>query len=171
MKTNVIYLNQEYSVNPDKQAVHCRLTYAINLDMIPGIDVLVSSPEFDDYMEYLTNKYDGVSTFYENNITVTHYDGSSTTHETNHGFLVFESTGLCKCAPQDNFDADLGKKIASTRAQEMAFKDTKVFYEDLANMVMGMFGDLFSLIENCENSAKKCKKHSHDLTGHTPVEY
>lgn len=167
MKTNVIYLNQEYNVNPGKQAVHCRLTFGINLDLIPGINLLENSEMFNDYINDLTDKNVGCADFVNEAVENT----QGTIFYTERGWLIFETEGLCKCAPQDNFDAELGKKIASTRAQEEAFKTANLLFIDIHNIVVDEFAGFDVLFTGTADAIKKCKKHAHDLTGHTPVDY
>jgi len=167
MKTNVIYLDQDYNVNPDKQAVHCRLTFGINLDLIPGINLLEGSEAFNEYINDLTNDRDGVCEFIQEPVENT----QGTIFYTERGWLVFETQGLCKCAPQDNFDAELGKKISSTRAQEEAFKVANMLFGDIYDIVNNEFADFDVLFAGTMDAIKKCKKHAHDLTGHTPVDY
>ena len=167
MKTNVVYLNQEFNVNPEKQAVHCRLIYGINLDSIPGIQLLDNSDIFKDYIDDLSNPYNGICEYYDEAVE----DRTGTIFYTDRGWLIFETEGISKCAPNDNFNAELGKKVASTRAQENAFKDANMFYEDIKTIVNAEFNGLDTVIRGTLNAINKCKKHVCDLTGHTPIIY
>jgi len=157
MKTNVVYLEQDYNVNPNKKSVFCMLTYGIDLAKVPGIEMLVNTLEFDDLMESLTNKYTGIA----------YFDGDAS----DYGMLVLNTSGQSKCAPTDEFNEDLGRKLANTRAQENAFREAKEIYDLFLMIIEDKIEGLYNLYGGCCESIDKCKQHTHDLTGHTPVQY
>lgn len=154
MKANVVYLKQEFNVNPEKQSVWCGLTYGIDLSKIPGINMLIENDEFDTLMNDLTDEKTGICVF----------DGE----KSNYGMLIFKTSGLAKCSGGDNFDADLGKKIASTRAQENSFKEAAAFYDAVLVIIEKTFEGLYGLFDGCIHASKNCKQHVYDLTGYTP---
>jgi hypothetical protein len=79
-------------------------------------------------------------------------------------YAVLEVTGLAYCNPSDNFDLELGKKIALTRAQSGAFDDAQMFWNK-AEEVMLEAANRFSVIsENCNDSINKCINHIKELS-------
>ena len=62
---------------------------------------------------------------------------------------------------------ELGKKIASTRAQKEAFRKTNDFYIDLKQIITWEFEDLDVLIKGSKDAIQNCKKHVYDLSGYT----
>jgi len=155
MKANVVYLNQVFNVNPDKQSVWCGLTYGIDLSKIPGISTLINNKEFEDLLTDLTNEYTGIAD----------YEFSD---EDGFGMIVFNTSGLAKCSGEDNFDAELGKKIASTRAQENSFKEAAKFYDQVLAIIENTFDGIYGFYDGCIHASKNCKQHVYDLTGYTP---
>lgn len=154
MKTNVVYLNQDYYVNPKKKSVCCKLIFGIDLEKIPGINMLVQNQEFNDFIDELTNSKDGVA----------YYDSDASSY----GMLVFETIGLAKCDPKDNFDESLGKKISSTRAQQDAFESARIIYDNILAIVEDTFDNLYGLLDGSIKASKKCKNHVYDLTNYKP---
>ena len=45
-KTGVRYLNVQYNVNPGKRVVACHLTFGLNLNRLPHIEMLKDNDEF-----------------------------------------------------------------------------------------------------------------------------
>lgn len=155
MKANVVYLNQVFNINPDKQSVWCGLTYGIDLSKIPGISTLINNKEFENLLTDLTNEYTGIAD----------YEFSD---EDGFGMIIFNTSGLAKCSKEDNFDADLGKKISSTRAQENAFKEAAKFYDQVLIIIENTFDGIYGFYEGCIIASQKCKQHVYDLTDYTP---
>lgn len=155
-KTNLTYVKKSYGVNPKQKFVKCVLDYEINLDKIPGIQTLACMPEFEDFINTLV--YDAKVPCYD-----TDMDGFPSAH----GVLVFRSEGIAQCSPADEFDAELGKKLALTRAQRQAFGDASAFYDALTEIIHNEFDGLYGLMFGCMNSRHNCAVHEHELTGHT----
>lgn len=154
-KTNLTYVKKSYGVNPEKKFVKCALDFEINLDKIPGIQTLAVIPGFEDFINTLV---------YAGNIPC--YDTDTEGFPSDYGVLVFTTEAVAYCAPGDDFDAELGKKLALTRAQKQAFITARDFYSELFKFVDDEFCGLMGLVYGSELSADKCKKHEHELTGH-----
>lgn len=159
-KTNLTYVKKSYGVNPEKKFVKCVLDYEINLDKIPGIQTLAVVPGFEDFINELVYRYD-----------VPCYDTDVEGFTSEYGVLMFTTKAVANCAPGDEFDVELGKKLALTRAQKQAFQTARDFYASLFKLVDDEFSGLMGLIYGAELSADKCKAHEHEITGHTPVDY
>ena len=50
-KTGVRYLNVQYNVNPGKRVVACHLTFGLNLNRLPYIEMLKNNEEFINLIE------------------------------------------------------------------------------------------------------------------------
>jgi hypothetical protein len=149
LKTGVSYLNVKYNCNENKRVVACHLKWGINLNRVPFIEMLNGSVRFDEFLNNYFNLEE-----WENQET-----GDIDL------YAVSELTGFADCDPRDNFDIELGKKIALTRAQEGAFEQAQVFWNK-AEEVMLEAANRFSVIsENCDDSHKKCKDHTKELIG------
>lgn len=159
-KTNLTYVKKSYGVNPEKKFVKCALDFEINLDKIPGIQTLAVVPGFEDFINELVYAY-----------KIPCYDTDADGFPSEYGVLVFTTEAVANCAPGDEFDAELGKKLALTRSQKQAFQTARDLYASLFKFVDDEFSGLMGLIYGSELSADKCKKHEHELTGHTMVEY
>lgn len=146
MKTNVTYLKHFYTVNKDKKTVHCKLQFGINMNKLPGIDWLNKNDEFVDFINELINI--GVAKLvYDKNIT----------------YLAIDAEGIAHCAPEDEFDESLGKKIASTRAQRRSFVIAQNLYDNLYKFFMDYANSYKEIFEKSHTSAKKCTEHLNDL--------
>lgn len=151
MKTNVTYLNKAYNINPDKGVVFCMLDFMIDLNKIPGIEMLVHNDDFVQYMNKITDEYKGFATFeYLNCLD-------------DFGRIYIRTTGIAKCSPNDNFDEELGKKIALTRTQKKAFQIAKDFYWNIFSILMKDVNNIVRLGVNCDSSAYICKAHEYKL--------
>ena len=146
MKTNVTYLKHVYTVNENKKTVHCQLQFGINMNKLPGIDWLDKNQNFVDFINELIN-CGFAKLVYDKNIT----------------YLAINAEGIAHCAPEDNFDIDLGKKIASTRAQQNSFKIAKNLYNNFYEFFMEYAMSYKKMFENSHVSSKKCVKHLNDL--------
>lgn len=156
-KTNVTYVRKAYGVNPDKRFVKCVLDYEINLDKIPCIQFLAQMPEFEDFINTLV---------YKNGVH--QYDCDNEGWPSEYGVLSFTTEGVANCADSDDFDEDLGKKLALTRAQKQAFQSAERFYWTLTDMFANVIDESYNLCNGCRHSAVNCKMHEYELTGHTP---
>ena len=146
LKTGVSYLDVKYNWNENKRIVACHLKYGINLDRVPFINMLSGSAQFKEFL----NNFNIEKWFNDDNGEVGVY-------------AVSEITGLAYCEPSDNFDIDLGKKIALTRAQQGAFEEATYFW-DKCEYIMLEAANRFSVIsENCVDSYMKCKDHVNEL--------
>lgn len=159
-KTNLTYVKKSYGVNPKKKFVKCVLDYEINLDKIPGIQTLAQMPEFENFINNLVYVYN-----------IPCYDTDVEGFHSDCGVLVFTTEAVAQCAPGDEFNEDLGRKLALTRAQKQAFQTARGFYSELFSLVDNEFAGLVDLIYGSDMSADKCKVHEHELTGHTMVDY
>jgi hypothetical protein len=142
-KTGVRYLNVQYNVNPGKRVVACHLTFGLNLNRIPHIEMLEGNEEFNKLIfnefrveDWCVNDYDE----YEPHV-------------------VTEVVAFADCAPEDEFDAELGKKIALTRAQAGAFDTAAYIYERIQNIFIKAANDIDIRLENSIESIDKCNKH------------
>ena len=150
MKTNVNYLHKDFYINPDKRKVFCKLTYSIDLDNIPGINMFINNPEFIKYLDDITDPYTGIAKFDDSTV--------------NCGTLIFNTTGIASCSTEDEFDVSIGKQLALTRAQRSAFNITKNIYSDLFAILMHAVYRIDNLINATEVSANNCKNHEYELT-------
>jgi hypothetical protein len=148
LKTGVCYLDVNYNVNTNKRAVACNLTFGINLNRIPFNDMLLGSVRFKEFLD---------NNFYIEDWLLGDNNEEGT-------YAVANIVGLSYCHPEDEFDAELGKKIALTRAQEGAFEQAQVFWNK-AEEVMLEAANRFSVIsENCDDSRIKCIEHTNELS-------
>ena len=151
MKTNVTYLNKAYNINPDKGTVFCMLDFMIDLNKIPGIKMLVHNDNFVLFMNKITDEYKGFATFeYRDCLD-------------DFGRILVRTTDIAKCSPNDNFDEELGKKIALTRTQKKAFQIAKDFYWNIFSILMKDVDNIVRLGVNCDSSAYICKAHEYKL--------
>lgn len=157
MKTNLTYVKKRFGVNPNKKFVKCVLDFEINLDKVPGIELLAEMPEFTNLINTLV---------YCKGVNLVDID--SMCNESEYGTLVFTTEALAKCAPNDEFDQDLGEKLAMTRAQKQAFRVAESFYSDVQNVVINKFDGLWDLLYGSLFAAENCKAHEYELTGYTP---
>lgn len=146
LKTGVGYLDVKYNWNENKRVVACHLKWGINLDRIPFIDMLNGSARFNEFLQ----KYHLQEWFNEDNADINTY-------------AVSEVTGFAYCDPSDNFDIDLGKKIALTRAQEGAFEDAQVFWNKCEEFMLEAANRFSVISENCNDSFNKCAEHVNEL--------
>lgn len=143
MKTNVEYVQKDYFVNESKDTVVCNLLFQIDLDKIRSLVSLVNDQRIKDFI----NQFDPVVCFKHQNI----------------GSLFFEVTGRADKNPTDNFDEDLGKKIALTRAQSQAFEIANLFYRDLNRKFMEVISDINYLVQGSHTSIVNCNTHVREL--------
>lgn len=142
-KTGVRYLNVQYNVNPGKRVVACHLTFGLNLNRLPYIEMLKDNEEFINLVEH---------EFRVEEWTI------------NDDFLyephvVTEVVAFADCAPEDEFDEVLGKKIALTRAQSGAFDTAAYIYERIQDIFLKAANEIDIRLENTIESIDKCNKH------------
>lgn len=142
-KTGVRYLNVQYNVNPGKRVVACHLTFGLNLNRIPAIVLLKDSDEFNRmiFNEFRVEDW----TVNDNGVYEPH--------------VVTEVVAFADCAPEDEFNEELGKKIALTRAQSAAFDTAAYMYEKMQDILIKAANDIDVRIENCVDSIQKCNEH------------
>lgn len=150
-KTNVKYVHKSFRVNKEERVVTCTLDYEVNLDKVPGFRYLVDIDGVGDFLNRLIYQY-GVKHISDDSV---------------YGSLRFRVQDIAFCSDEDEFDVDLGKKLALTRAQKLAFRNTKYFYRDLMNIVISLFGGLDVLGTNCEFCEYDCHNHEFELTNST----
>ena len=146
-KTNVNYLKKSFGVNPNEKTVTCTLDFTINLDNIPGIDVLCHMDEFNDFINSLV---------YCNGVKLNDWS--------NYGVLQFRVKDIAFCSTEDVFDELLGKHLSLTRAQKLAFRTAKYFYNEISNIFNKYRERLNIFTFNSFESEEKCHNHEFELT-------
>jgi hypothetical protein len=146
-KTNVKYVNKTYGVNEKEKTVTCTLDYVIDLDKIPGINLLCEFYEFNDFIN-----------------TLIYCDGVKYIDQTGYGALQFRVKEIAFCSTEDEFDELTGKRLALTRAQKLAFRNTKYFYDTILTMLDKYYTSLLNLCQNCYDAEQKCHTHEFELT-------
>ena len=142
-KTGVRYLNVQYNVNPGKRVVACHLTFGLNLNRIPFIEMLENTEEFQKLI---------FNEFRVEDWTVNDdYDYEP--------HVVTEIVAFADCAPDDEFDIELGKKIALTRAQAGAFDTAAYIYDRIQDILLTAANAIDVRFENCVESIDKCNCH------------
>ena len=142
-KTGVRYLNVQYNVNPGKRVVACHLTFGLNLNRLPYIEMLKDNEEFINLVEREFRVEEWTiddDFFYEPHV-------------------VTEVVAFADCAPEDEFDEVLGKKIALTRAQSGAFDTAAYIYERIQDIFLKAANEIDIRLENSIESIDKCNKH------------
>lgn len=146
-KTGVRYLNVQYNVNPVKRVVACHLIFGLNLYRFPCIEMLDANEDFIN----LANKEFRVENWRVND------DNIYEPH------IVTEIVAFAYCDPNDEFDENLGKKIALTRAQQGAFDTAAYIYEKAQDCLIKAANDIDIRYENCVESIEKCNNHVDEL--------
>ena len=142
-KTGVRYLNVQYNVNPGKRVVACHLTFGLNLNRLPYIEMLKDNEEFINLVE---------REFRVEEWTI----NDDLLYEPH---VVTEVVAFADCAPEDEFDETLGKKIALTRAQSGAFDTAAYIYERIQDIFLKAANEIDIRLENTIESIDKCNKH------------
>lgn len=142
-KTGVRYLNVQYNVNPGKRVVACHLTFGLNLNRLPYIEMLKDNEEFINLIE--------------REFRVEEWTISDDLLYEPH--VVTEVVAFADCAPEDEFDEVLGKKIALTRAQSGAFDTAAYIYERIQDIFLKAANEIDIRLENTIESIDKCNKH------------
>ena len=142
-KTGVRYLNVQNNLDPGKRVVACHLTFGLNLNRLPYIEMLKDNEEFINLVE---------REFRVEEWTITD-DFLYEPH------VVTEIVAFADCAPEDEFDEVLGKKIALTRAQSGAFDTAAYIYERIQDIFLKAANEIDIRLENSVNSIDKCNKH------------
>ena len=150
--TNVTYTIKVYGVSEKNGYVYCTVEYEINLDKVPGIDMLRHTEEFEDLINSL---------IYLNDVKC--YDKTYDGFESTNGVLSFKAEGMAKCSPDDKFDEELGKKIALTRAQAEAFNTASEVYFEFVRIVENYMYGIANLAYNSKATEYNCKSHVIDL--------
>lgn len=153
MKTNVVYTSKVFGVSEKNRTVKCVLTYEVNLDKIPGMSVMM---ELDDVRDYLD------SLLCEKSASISDIDSYWRMSE--NGVLSFKTEGFATCSPSDEFDEELGKKIALTRAQRNAFNRMAIMYSNLYDIVYNALCERLGGLEfGCAEAFAKCSEHIEEL--------
>jgi len=140
-------LNVQYNVNPGKRVVACHLTFGLNLNRLPHIEMLKDNDEFIKLVENEFRVEDW--TINDDYLYEPH--------------VVTEVVAFAECAPEDEFDAELGKKIALTRAQAGAFDTAAYIYEKIQYCLLKAINDIGIKYDNCVESIDKCNNHVDEL--------
>jgi len=69
-----------------------------------------------------------------------------------------KAVGVAKCSPNDNFDIEIGKRIAYARAENNAYK----MVSDWINEPMKLFNQMSLDIARFQLKAKRCIDHNKD---------
>lgn len=149
-KTGVRYLKTNYGVKNGRTA--CYLKFGLCLDNIPFIDMLVNNDEFNRFLR-------------KNNVewwTLDEYFEGENNYQPH---LIGECIGYAFCDPTDTFDESLGKKIALTRAQAVAFEFVDDFYQFVQNIFLNAANEFDVLSENSVEAMNKCNNHVNELIG------
>jgi hypothetical protein len=146
-KTNVKYVNKAYGVNRNEGIVTCTLDYVIDLDKIPGINLLCELDEFNDFIN-----------------TLIYCEGVKYIDQNVCGALQFRVKEIAFCSTEDEFDEVIGKRLALTRAQKIAFRNTKYFYNEISNIINRYRQELNNLAFNSFISEERCHNHEFELT-------
>lgn len=147
-KTGVRYLNVQYNVNPVKRVVTCYLTFGLSLNRLPHIEMLKDN---DEFIKFIENEF-RIEDWVINNDCF--YDEPH---------IVTDVLAFADCAPEDEFDAELGKKIALTRAQSEAFDIAAYIYGKIQDIFIKAANDIDIKHENCVGSIEKCNNHVYKL--------
>ncbi len=144
--TGVRYLNVKYNVNEEKNVVTCVLDFGLNLKRLPYAAMLLDNDRIFD----LFNKEFKIELYQDEN------------GETN-PYVTTQIIAFANCSPEDNFDAELGKKIALTRAQSGAFDTTAYIYDVIQDELLNIANTFDTRAENCIESIQKCNDHVDNL--------
>lgn len=95
-----------------------------------------------------------------------HPSGKCNAHVDSRGYLVIEATGVARCNEVDEFDEDLGVKLATTRAQERIFAAAGKFFDTIVYTVQQLFMFKFEdYVMGNYNAAIQCVLHAFELQG------
>lgn len=162
-KTNVKYLNKCVEVNKEDRTVICELTSQVNVDFIPMFDFA----KIHDKVISVFNKY-----------SMNNNDNSEEDYKifdlfeilsTGERKIIVKTIGKSKIAKNDKgefeeeFNEELGKKIALTKAQEYTFKAIKELYEAILDICDDYANKIAYFIVNNEDSEFSCREHIDDL--------
>lgn len=156
-KTNVNYVSKVYGINEKKRFVKCSLTFEIDLDKVPGIEMLETSQKYDDFVNSLINSNQ-----------VKCFNATAEGIYSVHGVLVFKTEGIAQCSPEDEFDVELGRKLACTRAQRAAFIRANALYRKFGDILYEPLEQMYDLGVNSLTAFERCFRHEHELTGNEP---
>ena len=78
--------------------------------------------------------------------------------------MQFRVREIAFCSTEDEFDELTGKRLALTRAQKQAFRNTKCFYDTILSMLGKYYSSILDLYQNCYNSEQNCHNHEFELT-------
>lgn len=95
-----------------------------------------------------------------------HPSHKCTAYVDNRGYLMIEATGTARCNDVDEFDEDLGVKLATTRAQERIFAATGNFFDTLVHTIGELFMNKFEgYAFGNWLAAIQCVDHEFELQG------
>jgi hypothetical protein len=146
-KTNLTFVKKAFLIEREEKLVECELQFNIDLDRIPGIQMLYNAPEFVDYLNTLSKCID------VKHIKKGHY-----------GKLRFIVRDIAFCATDDVFDEGIGTRLAHTRTQKLAFRTAKCFYRDVLNILNKYLTRIVNLENNCAECEYDCHRHEFEIT-------
>lgn len=136
MKTTVKYHDVKYfeeTVN-DVKVVRCVLSAEVQLNRVKYIEHMLEAHDVKAYLKKRTRLANG-------NVLIT-------------------ASAIAKCNPTDEYNFEIGRRIAYTRAQEKAFIEAATIYDTI---VSRMFTDIYNTTVNCLGSASACYSHAFHL--------
>lgn len=131
MEFKLTFWDPVYYVNEDKKIVTCRLKHRFRSTDDKMFEMIIR--EIGDYV----NKYKSDKLLGD----------------------VLESVGVARLDPDDNFDIEVGKKIASARAETNAYKMTARMIDKMADEVIYK---LDTLRNNFVSKSERVIKHNED---------
>lgn len=80
------------------------------------------------------------------------------------GYLIFEGKGIARCCPDDEYNEDIGFRIAETRSQKDIFKKVTDFYNGLTILIeKAFYDDLTDKMTNTMDAVYSCEDHEMEL--------
>lgn len=136
MKTTVKYHDVKYfeeTVN-DVKVVRCVLSAEVQLNRVKYIEHMLEAHDVKAYLKKRTRL--------------------------DNGNVLISASAIAKCNPSDEYNFEIGRRIAYTRAQEKAFVEASIIYDTI---VSRMFTDIYNTTVNCLGSASACFSHAFHL--------
>lgn len=147
MKTRVhFYETFDPIVNQEKRTVVVRVVGELFLDRTSGLGRLFADMK-------------SVSKFIKSLPSYVEYPGGLAS-------LAFEGVGVAKCAPEDEFNVELGQKLADTRAQRQVFVQVQQLHDAVTRFVRNEYmRDVWEVRIAAMNERFNCLTHEKFVTG------
>lgn len=140
VKTKVQIFKEVYYVNEEKQVVTCKLRFRIN---VPGI------AEDRPYIE---------STTLEKILKPVNIKLQSS----------YEVIGIAQCSPEDDFDLEIGKRIAKSRAEAFIYRMAEKYWVALIDYYEKVISEFYNYRNGCYWQCMREKTRLLDLIKDTP---